>query len=291
MELHNHCRKYLVVFFFILGIYAPLFSQYEKDYIPLRPSGNIPADFIKSATEKYKETISEVDKKSETAKTEQELLLESTFETDEILLSGKVLYNDPMTIYCNRVVDKVLEANTDLRSKVKVYVIQVPYVNAFTTPEGYIFITTGLLAQIETEAQLAMVICHEITHFTQKHSLKALTEEKKFDKNDEEHHSLTKLDKIIAQSNFSIQNEKEADDKGLTLFLTTKYSTATVMGTFDVLQYSYLPFDDITFNKSVLENRTLKIPSDWVLNETKEITGNESNFDLSDEERSIEDEL
>ena len=283
--------KYQLVFFFMFSTYLTAFSQYEKDYLPIKSSGNIPEDFIKSASEKYQERINEVDKKGANASTEAELLLQSTFEIDDVLLSGKILYNDPMSVYCNKVVDKVLEANIDLRSKVKVYVIQVPYVNAFTTPEGYIFITTGLLAQIETEAQLAMVICHELTHYTEKHSLKALTEEKKYDQDDKEYKSLSKLDKIVAQSNFSIQNEKEADDKGLTLFLSTRYSTASVMGTFDVLQYSYLPFDDITFNKSFLENRTLKIPNNWLLTETKEISGNESNFDTEDEEKTDEDEL
>ena len=51
-------------------------------------------------------------------------------------------------------------------------VIETPIVNAFSCPGGFIFITTGALAQIESEAELAAVLGHEIAHATQKHILK-----------------------------------------------------------------------------------------------------------------------
>jgi hypothetical protein len=272
-----------------------LFAQYDKDYTPIRSTGNIPEEFIKLSSEKYNEQLKEIDKKSKDAKAEQKLILESTFEIDDILLSGKVLFNDPMSNYCNKVVDKVLENNPSLRASLKVYVIQVPYVNAFTTSDGHIFITTGLLAQVETEAQLALIVCHEIIHFTEKHSLEAVKQEEKFDKKDSEYKNLSRVDKLIAKSNFSILNEKEADAKGLELFLKTKYSTSTVLGTFDVLQYSYLPFDDVKFNKTFLENRFLKIPNDWTLDNTNEISGYEDKLakanESNDDEEVDEDEL
>lgn len=51
-------------------------------------------------------------------------------------------------------------------------VIETPMVNAFSCPGGYIFITTGALAKIGSEAELAGVIGHEIAHATEKHILK-----------------------------------------------------------------------------------------------------------------------
>jgi hypothetical protein len=266
-----------------LFVVQVVFAQYEKDYTPIKSTGNIPDEFIKLSSEKYNEQLKDIDKKSNDAKAEQKLILESTFEIDDILLSGKVLFNDPMSNYCNKVVDKVLENNPSLRSNIKVYVIQVPYVNAFTTSDGHIFITTGLLAQVETEAQLALIVCHEIIHYTEKHSLEAVKQEEKFDKRDSEYKNLSRVDKLIAQSNFSILNEKEADAKGLELFLKTSYSTSTVLGTFDVLQYSYLPFDDVKFSKTFLENRILKIPNEWTLDYTNEISGYEDKLAKANE--------
>ena len=47
-------------------------------------------------------------------------------------------------------------------------------VNAFATPGGFIYVTTGLLQEADNEAQLASVMAHEIAHIEKKHSIKAL---------------------------------------------------------------------------------------------------------------------
>ena len=44
-------------------------------------------------------------------------------------------------------------------------------VNAFALPGGYIYITRGLLAYLNSEAQLAAVLGHEIGHVTARHSV------------------------------------------------------------------------------------------------------------------------
>jgi len=49
-------------------------------------------------------------------------------------------------------------------------VMDSPVVNAFAAPGGYIFVTRGLLAAINDEAELAGVLAHEIGHVTARHS-------------------------------------------------------------------------------------------------------------------------
>jgi predicted Zn-dependent protease len=49
-------------------------------------------------------------------------------------------------------------------------VIDDPSVNAFAMPGGYIYITRGILAHLNSEAQLAGVLGHEIAHVTHRHS-------------------------------------------------------------------------------------------------------------------------
>ena len=46
--------------------------------------------------------------------------------------------------------------------------------NAWAAPDGYIFITTGMLRDIGSEAELAGVLAHEIEHVVQHHYLKAI---------------------------------------------------------------------------------------------------------------------
>jgi predicted Zn-dependent protease len=49
------------------------------------------------------------------------------------------------------------------------HVIDDPTVNAFAAPGGYIFITRGILAHLNSEAQLAGVLGHEVGHVTARH--------------------------------------------------------------------------------------------------------------------------
>ncbi len=50
-----------------------------------------------------------------------------------------------------------------------------PVVNAFAIPGGYIYVTRGILAYLNSEAQLAGVLGHEIGHVTARHSAQQIT--------------------------------------------------------------------------------------------------------------------
>jgi predicted Zn-dependent protease len=56
----------------------------------------------------------------------------------------------------------------DLAWKFKV--MDSPVVNAFAAPGGYIYVTRGLLASVNNEAELAGILGHEIGHVTARHS-------------------------------------------------------------------------------------------------------------------------
>jgi predicted Zn-dependent protease len=49
-------------------------------------------------------------------------------------------------------------------------VVDSPAVNAFALPGGYIYVTRGILAHLNSEAELAGVLGHEIAHVTARHS-------------------------------------------------------------------------------------------------------------------------
>jgi predicted Zn-dependent protease len=50
-------------------------------------------------------------------------------------------------------------------------VLDTDDINAFATPGGYIFVTRGALNAMESEAELAGVLAHEVGHVDQKHVL------------------------------------------------------------------------------------------------------------------------
>ena len=53
-------------------------------------------------------------------------------------------------------------------------VLEAPQLNAFAVPGGTIFVTRGLVERMKSEAELAGVLAHEISHVLRKHHLKAI---------------------------------------------------------------------------------------------------------------------
>jgi predicted Zn-dependent protease len=53
-------------------------------------------------------------------------------------------------------------------------VLDTEDINAFAAPGGYIFLTKGLYRRLNSEAELAGILGHEIAHVTKKHHLKVL---------------------------------------------------------------------------------------------------------------------
>lgn len=51
-------------------------------------------------------------------------------------------------------------------------VLDTPVINAFALPGGYIYITRGLMAYLNSEAELAAVLGHEIGHVTARHGVR-----------------------------------------------------------------------------------------------------------------------
>ncbi|MFC1640247.1 M48 family metalloprotease [Gemmatimonadota bacterium] len=49
-------------------------------------------------------------------------------------------------------------------------VVDDPLINAFAVPGGFVYVTRGILAHFDSEAQLAAVLGHEIGHITARHS-------------------------------------------------------------------------------------------------------------------------
>ena len=107
------------------------------------------------------------------ARDEQRLWKQS--EEEERKLRDKApIYDDPLlSDYLNGVAQKLVPPDVARQGvlKIRVSAIKDPTLNAFTFPTGSVYVHTGLLARMENESQLAMVLGHEITHATNRHAL------------------------------------------------------------------------------------------------------------------------
>jgi predicted Zn-dependent protease len=54
-------------------------------------------------------------------------------------------------------------------------ILDTPVENAFAAPGGYIYITRGLMAMLNSEAELATVVGHELGHVNARHSARQMT--------------------------------------------------------------------------------------------------------------------
>lgn len=81
------------------------------------------------------------------------------------------LDNDPKLNAYVKEIGKRVSADTERPDvQYKFYVLDSPIVNAFALPGGYIYISRGLLALANSEAEVAAVLAHETGHITGRHS-------------------------------------------------------------------------------------------------------------------------
>jgi len=83
--------------------------------------------------------------------------------------------NDPLVRYVDRVGQKVAATADRPELFYRFSVVDNGTINAFALPGGYIYIHRGLLNHMNSEAELAAVLGHEIAHVTARHAVKQYT--------------------------------------------------------------------------------------------------------------------
>lgn len=248
-------------------------TSFDKDYTPLTSSGTLPEEFIKTARAESEEELKTIPYGPDRTAKEQFIISNNYFLRD-LLLGGDVLINDPLTQYVNKVADQLLKDQPALRKQLHIYVTKSPDVNAYAFDKGFIFVNLGLLAQLENESQLAFILAHEITHVVKKHSVTQYIENIRLD-NSTSGYERGSEDRSLAKYRFSKEQESEADMEGLKMMKQTNYSIKALNGAFDVLQYSYLPFELVDFKKSFFEDDYLKLPDTLYLKKVSDIRSND----------------
>lgn len=84
----------------------------------------------------------------------------------------KVYGSKPLQDYVNYVGQRLAKYSHRPNLKYHFTVLDTPDINAFALPGGYIYITRGILAYLNSEAELAAVLGHEIGHVTARHGVR-----------------------------------------------------------------------------------------------------------------------
>jgi hypothetical protein len=268
----NHLFSSLkYVSFFLLVSFLPIASFSQRDlnnYQTLLSQGTMPADFSTPVSQKITNDLAS-NKLTFKSKTEAQNYLKQIHERlDEILYSGSVIYGDEISTYVQQVAANLLKDDPALLKELRFYTIKSNETNAFSTSPGIIFVTTGLIAQLSSEAQLAFVLSHEIAHYEKKHVHEEYLNSQKVGE-------IKRREQIVKLSQFSKEKELEADQLALSRYHKMGYSKEELLGTFDVLMYSYLPFDELSFPKDYFNTANMYIPEESFNYELKPITAEE----------------
>lgn len=104
----------------------------------------------------------------------KELTLIARAEKEQAILaeSGFIYEDQELETYLNDVVKKLYPPTLQSQASPTVKVIKDPHLNAFVFPNGVIYIHTGILSRLDNEAQLAVLLAHEMIHYIHRHPFK-----------------------------------------------------------------------------------------------------------------------
>ncbi|MDF3028746.1 MAG: peptidase Ste24p [Fluviicola sp.] len=244
------------------GLSAQVKTDFDH-YKTLASTGSIPEDFSMSTYEK-------VDRDVKIDRPELAVSLRKRFYTgihsaiDGILQSEVCVFGDPLSLYVKDIAKNLLKDDRETYKELRFYTLKSNETNAFSTDQGIIFVTTGLISQVSSEAQLAYVLAHEIAHYKRKHVLERFKQK-----------TVLKNANYYELSTYSKERELEADSDAIELYKNAGYEEALIEPTFDVLMYSYLPFDEVRIPETFFNSKAFYVPAFKFPKETFAITAEE----------------
>lgn len=272
-----------IIILFLLHTSNQAFGQViSRDFATIMSKGNTPTYFIGANSQKYTANKS-INKKHKSNKQKDDLkkLMQNDYLIDELLESGKVLFGDTTTEYCNRIKELLLKENPELNARAKIYVVKSAKISSFSVNSGFIFITTALIARLQSEAQLAFIIGHELGHLSAKHFINFGNEPSKMYEIDGKLTNKSIEERLLSRTPYALNQELEADAFSAKLYLTAKYDVNEIVKLFDVIKGFSFPIYNSTFDFAFLNSKYVIVPE---FNLTKEIKMNVVDENYSNED-------
>lgn len=98
-------------------------------------------------------------------------------QTDSEIRAQYGVYNDPaLTAYVRGIGMSMTQLTHRPGLTYHFAVLDTPVINAFAVPGGYIYVTRGILSLMNSEAELAVVLGHELGHVNARHSVRKMSQ-------------------------------------------------------------------------------------------------------------------
>jgi beta-barrel assembly-enhancing protease len=175
---------------------------------------------------------------------EQEAQVSAQF-AGEVRSQQKIVTDAAINAYVNDVGQRLAATLKESQFRYTFGVVADPAINAFNIGGGYVFLHTGLIAESDTEGQVASVLAHEIGHQVERHVAKAISRQQLFQSlaavavgpNSSQWIQLAaSLGITTGDLYFGREAEREADAVMVELMVRAGYDPREALGMFGKLQ-------------------------------------------------------
>jgi hypothetical protein len=88
----------------------------------------------------------------------------------KLKMNGSLMYNDTLTHYVQSIFNTIVAKNKIVFNKpIKLFLLRSDIPNAFNSGSETFILNLGLISNLNSESELAFIICHEIAHELKKH--------------------------------------------------------------------------------------------------------------------------
>lgn len=179
-------------------------------------------------------------------------------EIDKVLQRSGALFGDrEVPLYLQGVMNDLFP---EFRDVIQVRILICPEANAFAMGNGSVYVCTGMLARLQSEAELAALLGHEGAHFTQRHILESTRRRKSAGVLINTLAAATLIGGVFAEgvmaasslSSHSESNEAESDAIGLQRMAKAGYDPSVAGNLFQRLanEMAFLGMDEPTLFRS-----------------------------------------
>ena len=177
----------------------------------------------------------------------QEIALGRTSDA-EVRKQYKAYSNPALQSYVNHVGQEIAAHSHRPNLHYHFTVLDSPEINAFALPGGYVYITRGILAYLNSEAEMAAVLGHEIGHVTARHGVRQQSAAQAAnigisiasifvpELDTQLGHDLSNLMGGALLSGYGREHELEADRLGAQYLARTNYDPQAMIRVIDVLK-------------------------------------------------------
>jgi len=179
---------------------------------------------------------------------------------NEFLEKGIIYPDQEWQDYVTEVGERLLAQSPHAGRTYTFVVVDQPVVNAWATPDAYIFVTRGILAFFNSEDELAAVLGHEIGHVVGAHSRSAVSKQRlgkvlgivgAFATGSSSTIGLANAVTQTAIAGYGRKHELEADEFGAEVVLKTGYNPTALLDSIQMLR------DHDNYQKSVNNSPTV----------------------------------